>query len=179
MLLPLPLLGADDPVSSLYRDGTFLRTEWRAAMRTEANRGEDSDRCRSRLTNGNPLDAGESRLQRSGYRRWRKRRLNTDDTVRHEPRPDRGVFIKRPHRRPVRDQLEKLDLPRFFKRSKICTGVIFVAPALGDHRTHCAGMLTIEGGGKCLGYRGGHRARNQHSSPRRTLQQHPVRPTKI
>ena len=127
------------------------------------------------LENRDPLEAVESNPNRSSGWRRRQRCIDTEDTVWCEIRPDRRVLINRAHWQTMRIKLEKLDLRRFLRRGEICSGVIFVAPALSDCRTNCTGVLPVEGGRNSLGNRGGHRTRNKHSSPCCALQHHPVR----
>ncbi len=98
------------------------------------------------LENRDPIEAVESNPNRSSDWRRRQRCIDTEDTVWCEIRPDRQVLINRAHWQTMRIKREKLDLPRFLRRSKIRIGVIFVALALGDCRTHCARMLTVKGG---------------------------------
>ncbi len=132
------------------RRGTFALTRWsfpaHRVERSKANRRGDPDKCGSLLITRNPFAAGESRPYPSGYWRRRRRRVATDHNRLFEPRPNRLALINRPGRWASQDKREKLDLPRFLRRSKIRIGVIFVALALGDCRTHCARMLTVKGG---------------------------------
>jgi hypothetical protein len=112
-------------------------------MRIEGKIRPNADPVRTREIRRLPAN---SRPQASAYRRPHQRRRNTDYTVPSEPRPGHEAFFTRPHRRPVREQFEKLDVPRFFRRNKTRASVILVAPALGDRRTQCTGMLPIKSG---------------------------------
>lgn len=165
------------------RRGTFALTRWNfhahRVERSKAHRRRDSDKRGSLLITRNPFAAGESRPKPSTYWRRRKRRIDTNHNLLFEPRPYQVALSKRPRRRAFQDKSEKLHLRRFLGRSKIRIGVIFVALALGDCRTHGAGMLPVKSRCKRLGNRGGNRTRNEHPSPRRALQYHPVRSAQI